>query len=407
VLEQIPLREPEQPVDRPEERGQGFPGTGRRGEERVGARGDGGPARGLDRRRLAEAVAEPVRDERGETGHDALEWYHRPRRGATRVGCSLAPEPAEQLYMAAVPARPTSSRQARRAAARAADRATRAQPTPPVVARTIRSLPLASNIWWGSVLLALLAFTATNIVRKITWYLAVDQFGYLVFAHDLLHGHVLHHWPPLDALIGRLPPRADILAQTYVADGARAYCRYSPGFPILLAAWLRIFGDNRAADRPRAAARLQLDDVGKPVPADAGDGGGALLPELRPGADRARAPARQDADRLPAAGLARRDHRSRARRRAPAVKPPDHAPGQRCHPARRLRQRDAGDRDLGRGRGAGPAADVVRAGRVLRPDRPRLLQLLVAARQPLPLRRLLHAAAPHRRGYARHPRRRA
>ena len=148
--------------------------------------------------------------------------------------------------MAAVPARPTSSRQARRAAARAADRATRAQPTPPVVARTIRSLPLASNILWGSVLLALLAFTATNIVRKITWYLAVDQFGYLVFAHDLLHGHVLHHWPPLDALIGRLPPRADILAQTYVADGARAYCRYSPGFPILLAAWLRIFGDDGA-----------------------------------------------------------------------------------------------------------------------------------------------------------------
>jgi len=148
--------------------------------------------------------------------------------------------------MAAVPARPTSSRQARRAAARAADRATRAQPTSPVVARTIRSLPLASNILWGSVLLALLAFTATNIVRKITWYLAVDQFGYLVFAHDLLHGHVLHHWPPLDALIGRLPPRADILAQTYVADGARAYCRYSPGFPILLAAWLRIFGDDGA-----------------------------------------------------------------------------------------------------------------------------------------------------------------
>jgi len=107
-------------------------------------------------------------------------------------------------------------------------------------------LPIGSTVLWWGALLMLLGFTAVNVGRKITWYLAVDQFGYLTFAHDLLHGRVFHHWPPLDALVGRLPPRVDILAQTYIADGDRAYCRYSPGFPILLAAWLRLFGDDGA-----------------------------------------------------------------------------------------------------------------------------------------------------------------
>src|SRR5262249_56722276 len=40
-----------------------------------------------------------------------------------------------------------------------------------------------------------------------------------------------------------MPPRTDVLSQTYVDDGGRLYCRYSPGFPMLLAVWLAIFGD--------------------------------------------------------------------------------------------------------------------------------------------------------------------
>ena len=147
-----------------------------------------------------------------------------------------------------MPARPASRRSARRAAARAAERAARARPAGPRAraATRIRWLPLGSAVLWWAALAVLLGFTAVNLGGKITWYLAVDQFGYLTFAHDLLHGHVFHHWPPLDALVGRVPPRVDILAQSYVAVGNRAYCRYSPGFPILLAAWLRLFGDDGA-----------------------------------------------------------------------------------------------------------------------------------------------------------------
>src|SRR5262249_6743472 len=78
------------------------------------------------------------------------------------------------------------------------------------------------------------------------WYLAVDQFGYLTFAHDLLHGHVFHDWPPLKALEPFFPARTDVLAQTYVYDMGRLYCRYSPGFPMLLASWVGILGDDRA-----------------------------------------------------------------------------------------------------------------------------------------------------------------
>jgi hypothetical protein len=81
---------------------------------------------------------------------------------------------------------------------------------------------------------------------RITWYLAVDQFGYLQFAHDLLHGKVFHDWEPAK-IMGVLPKRTDVLAQTYVLDNGRMYCRYSPGFPMLVAGWLALFGDARVS----------------------------------------------------------------------------------------------------------------------------------------------------------------
>ena len=76
--------------------------------------------------------------------------------------------------------------------------------------------------------------------------LAVDQFGYLTFAHDLLHGRIFHEWAPLKALEPFFPGRTDVLAQTYVYDDGRLYCRYAPGFPILLAGWIGLLGDDRA-----------------------------------------------------------------------------------------------------------------------------------------------------------------
>jgi 4-amino-4-deoxy-L-arabinose transferase-like glycosyltransferase len=102
------------------------------------------------------------------------------------------------------------------------------------------------TVVWLAATLIFLVIVARSIERKITWYLAVDQYGYLAFAHDLMHGKVFHHWPPLDALVPRLPARVDVLSQTYVYDNGLLYCRYAPGFAMLLAGWLGLFGDDGA-----------------------------------------------------------------------------------------------------------------------------------------------------------------
>lgn len=93
---------------------------------------------------------------------------------------------------------------------------------------------------------ALLVMTAVVLERRVSWYLSVDQFGYLAFADDLLHGHVFHAWPPATALAPALAPRTDVLSQTYVWDHGRLSSRYAPGFPLLLAAWLGLFGHDAA-----------------------------------------------------------------------------------------------------------------------------------------------------------------
>ena len=116
----------------------------------------------------------------------------------------------------------------------------------PVAARWLRPYAIGKWILWGGATFALFYYTAQNLERQITWYLAVDQFGYLSFAHDLLHGRIFHEWAPLKALEQYFPSRTDLLAQTYVYDAGRLYCRYAPGFPMLLAAWIGLLGDDRA-----------------------------------------------------------------------------------------------------------------------------------------------------------------
>src|SRR5262245_61062275 len=86
---------------------------------------------------------------------------------------------------------------------------------------------------------------ARSLQLRITWYLAVDQFGYLTFANDIVRGKIFHDWAPLKALHGYIPHPTDALAQTYVWDGARMFCRYAIGFPLILAAWLAAFGPDR------------------------------------------------------------------------------------------------------------------------------------------------------------------
>lgn len=74
-------------------------------------------------------------------------------------------------------------------------------------------------------------------MERTSWYLAIDQFGYLTFARDLAHGRVFHRWEALRAIAPLLPPgvSVDVLAQTYVLREGLLYCRYAPGFPLLLA----------------------------------------------------------------------------------------------------------------------------------------------------------------------------
>src|SRR5207253_10324481 len=119
------------------------------------------------------------------------------------------------------------------------------RPARPALLRAV-TLPRVLAALWLAATAELLVLTALAAHERTTWYLAVDQYGYLTFAHDLLHGHVFHHWPPLDAFVARLPPTVDVLSQTYVYDQGRLYCRYAPGFAIILAAWLGLFGDDGA-----------------------------------------------------------------------------------------------------------------------------------------------------------------
>src|SRR5215831_17359158 len=102
--------------------------------------------------------------------------------------------------------------------------------------------PAVRRRWTTIVAFALLALVVGMrfawLDRRITWYLAVDQFGYVSFAHDILSGRLLHHWAPADALAKWMPARTDILVQSYIFDAGRIYSRYAPGFPILLAAWI-------------------------------------------------------------------------------------------------------------------------------------------------------------------------
>jgi len=142
------------------------------------------------------------------------------------------------------PSPPRSSRAARRAEERdrrAAPAAAAAAP-PPSWLTWQRGLLLV----WLAATLALFWIGLGALRQKVSWYLAVDQLGYLLFARDLLAGHVFHQWPPAAALATRLPDPTDVLAQSYLWDHGLLYSRYAPGFPIILALWTGLFGANAA-----------------------------------------------------------------------------------------------------------------------------------------------------------------
>ncbi|HWP65035.1 MAG TPA: hypothetical protein VNO26_03870 [Candidatus Limnocylindria bacterium] len=139
----------------------------------------------------------------------------------------------------------TRSARATRAQRRAEKR--RAPAPPPAPARSpLRWVFALRPFVWLGLTIGFLVLTAMSLEHRITWYLAVDQFGYLRFANDLLHGRVEHEWPPIRAFAKLLPPQTDVLVQTYIWDNGRIYSRYAPGFPIILAAWIGMFGNDAA-----------------------------------------------------------------------------------------------------------------------------------------------------------------
>ena len=116
-----------------------------------------------------------------------------------------------------------------------------------VAADAARQRVVLERVAFGLLAIVFFVPLARAIEARITWYLAVDQFGYLQFANDLLHGRIFHEWEPARILKSFLPARTDVLAQTYIYDAGRLYCRYSPGFPMLVAGWIGLFGAERVS----------------------------------------------------------------------------------------------------------------------------------------------------------------
>jgi hypothetical protein len=108
--------------------------------------------------------------------------------------------------------------------------------------QTTAGEPFPALAW---LLVGLAAATVIVWVRaRTSWYLAIDQFGYLTFARDLVAGRVVHLSDVGEMLRGFLPLHdADALGQTYVMRDGELFSRYAPGFPLLLAAVSFLFGE--------------------------------------------------------------------------------------------------------------------------------------------------------------------
>ncbi len=115
-----------------------------------------------------------------------------------------------------------------------------------VPARAVPATLRATRVLPAALCVLALAAVAVETPRHVSWYLAVDQFGYLSFARDLAAGRPFHDWPPIDGLRALLTMPMDVLVQTYIVDGARIYSRYSPGYPLLLAGAMTLFGTHGA-----------------------------------------------------------------------------------------------------------------------------------------------------------------
>lgn len=79
---------------------------------------------------------------------------------------------------------------------------------------------------------------------RTSWYLAIDQFGYLSFAENLRAGRVSYPSDLAHMLTyAHYGETVDAFGQTYILTDGEFFSRYAPGFPIILAIVGGLFGE--------------------------------------------------------------------------------------------------------------------------------------------------------------------
>ena len=117
--------------------------------------------------------------------------------------------------------------------------------------------------WWRPLSWLFLLLGAAVVVLwvhdRTSWYLAIDQFGYLSFAENLRAGRVSYSSDVAHMLTyahyGKI---VDVFGQTYLLTDGALYSRYAPGFPIILAITSMIFGEPAVHDVNAVAMGLVL-----------------------------------------------------------------------------------------------------------------------------------------------------
>ena len=117
--------------------------------------------------------------------------------------------------------------------------------------------------WWRPLAWCLLLVMASVVVwwvhARTSWYLAIDQFGYLSFAESLRSGRVTYPSDVAHMLTyAHYGKPVDAFGQTYILNGGEFYSRYAPGFPIILAITAAIFGEPAVHDVNSVAMGLVL-----------------------------------------------------------------------------------------------------------------------------------------------------
>ena len=117
--------------------------------------------------------------------------------------------------------------------------------------------------WQGKVAWCLLFLSVVVVIvwvhDRTSWYLAIDQFGYLSFAENLRAGRITYPSDLAHILTyAHYGKTVDAFGQTYLLTDGEFFSRYAPGFPIILAIAGAIFGEAAAHEVNAVAMGLVL-----------------------------------------------------------------------------------------------------------------------------------------------------